>query len=835
MVSEIVNPTFAQTAEQAGGRVIYELSRLRDFDDRPWLLALLVVGATLLAGLIWYLYRRDTRELSRPAGVMLALLRFVALAGLVFYFLGIERRTTRTVVHNSQVVILIDVSQSMGLSATGSAEGGAKSRLDEVVSALAESSLVADLRRSHDVTLMRFDRDVEPLGTISQQPDSQPQPQQISLAGAPATGTGQPPLGAALLSADSLTTSLQPRGPQTRLGQALDDVLRRYRESPLAGVIVITDGAQNSGIEPSAAAADARAAGVPFFPIGVGSAERQRNVAVRDLVLPTRAFPDDTLDVTGYIQSSGYAGQWIDVELHRRRAGESAGPSTPLAAQRAALVEDDEIVAVTFQLEPGEPGTFIYQLRVNSPADDANPRDNQRDAEVEVVDQKTRVLLVASGPMRDYQFLRNQLHRDNSMQVDVLLQSAKPGISQDAQRILDDFPQTREELYPYDCIVAFDPDWTALDASQVALLESWLADEAGGLIVVAGPIQTAQWVRSAEHVKLRDIYPVVFQRRSGLMDDGQYSGSTSWPLAFERAGREAKFLWLANSVEESTALWVRFPGVYGYYDVKEEKPGATVYARFSDPQAAGVDGRRPVYMAGHFYGAGQVFYIGSGELWRLRSADPAHFEVLYTKLIRHVSQGRILRGSSRGALMIERDRYELGESVILRARLADAQHNPLVAESVTAHVLRPDGVSEPVRLAADVDRSGMFVGQLAVLQEGTFQVALSLPGGDVEPLSRFLQVRVPDLERTRAERNDDLLTELARETGGAYYASLADAIHGESPLQPVAKAIRSQAEVEEISGTPDQWFAEKQMRWLLVVVAGALCLEWILRRLNRLA
>ena len=83
--------------------------------------------------------------------------------------------------------------------------------------------------------------------------------------------------------------------------------------------------------------------------------------------------------------------------------------------------------------------------------------------------------------MRDYQFLRNQLHRDKSMIVDVLLQTAQPGISQDAAKILDQFPSTRKELYQYDCIVAFDPDWTKLDAAQVDLLEKWVSEEAGGL------------------------------------------------------------------------------------------------------------------------------------------------------------------------------------------------------------------------------------------------------------------------------------------------------------------------------------------------------------------
>ena len=57
------------------------------------------------------------RSSSRGAtriGVML--LRCVALAGLFVFFLGIERRTTSEVVHNSQVAVLVDVSQSMGLS-----------------------------------------------------------------------------------------------------------------------------------------------------------------------------------------------------------------------------------------------------------------------------------------------------------------------------------------------------------------------------------------------------------------------------------------------------------------------------------------------------------------------------------------------------------------------------------------------------------------------------------------------------------------------------------------------------------------------------------------------
>ncbi len=805
----------------------YEISRLRSFDDERLPAALIIAGAIALVGVVWQLYRRDAIELNRGPRLAIMLLRCLALAGLIVFFLGIERRTSREIVHNSQVAVLVDVSQSMGLSENEMSADQSATRIKSVVDVLQNSPLIAQLRETHDVNVARFDQEIEPVVSL---PKLQPAEATTSDAANP-PAPGAPPK--ATESVD-WSHELQPRGPQTRLGQALADELRLYHDAPLAGMIVISDGAQNAGIDPAAAVEAAKQAKIPLYTIGVGSAAAQHNVAIRDLVVPTRAFPNDTLNITGYLQANGYANRSVDVELTRRRSSDPTGGGTPVATQHVALGKDGEIVPVSFDTEPGEPGTFVFQLRVKAPPDDGNSRDNSREAEIEIIDRKTHVLLFASGPMRDYQFLRNQLHRDSSMITDIYLQTAQPGISQDANKILDHFPNTPEELYQYDCIVAFDPDWTKLDANQVELVEKWVSEEAGGLIAIAGPIETPKWIRSTEHAKLRDLYPVVFQNRLTLMDDAQPAGDTAWPLAFERAGREAKFLWIAKNAEESEAAWDTFPGVYGYFGVKNEKPGATVYARFSNPET-GTASQRPVYLASQFYGAGQVLYMGGGELWRLRRIDPRYFEVLYTKLIRHVSQGRILRGSSRGALLVERDRYELGETAVIRARLSDPQHKPLTVESVAAQLLRPDGSTEPLKLTADAERPGMYIGQATVLQEGTYQIALTLPGGGDEPLTRYMQARVPDLERSHAERNDPLLTSIAKDTGGIYYQHFDAAIHGEGATPALGHAIKSRAEIKLVKGAPDKQFAKAQMQWLLTIIAGSLFIEWIVRRMNRLA
>ncbi|MCI0492421.1 MAG: VWA domain-containing protein, partial [Planctomycetes bacterium] len=413
----------ADGAGDAVESVVYEIGRLHQFDNQRLAIAIAAAAAMAIAAVAWHLYRRDTVEISRPVGIVLALLRWAALAGLFVFFLGIERHTTRQMVHNSQVLVLVDVSQSMGLAdGNEMKEGNHSSRLDEVVSALRDSQFIDDLRRTHDVDIARFDEDSQPVVSLSKIDATTANTTTAQIAGNPDGKTADQ------INADWLA-ELQPRGTETRLGQTLLDSLRQYRGAPLAGVVVISDGAQNAGVDPSVALAAAKAARVPIYTIGVGSTQPKRNVALSDLILPARAFPGDTLNVTGYVLASGYTGQLMGIELHRRRAEEPAGSGSLIASDRIVIGGDGEIVSVSFDIEPDEPGTFVYQLRIAAPDDDGNPRDNLREAEMDVVDRQTRVLLFASGPMREYQFLRDQLHRDKTMTVDILLQTAQPGVS----------------------------------------------------------------------------------------------------------------------------------------------------------------------------------------------------------------------------------------------------------------------------------------------------------------------------------------------------------------------------------------------------------------------
>ncbi|MCA9260225.1 MAG: VWA domain-containing protein, partial [Planctomycetales bacterium] len=623
---------------------------------------------------------------------------------------------------------------------------------------------------------------------------------------------------------------------QSRLGDAIVRALsERTRGNPLAGAVVWTDGQSNGGLDPLDAARRAETLHAPLFLVGLGANEPRRNLRVQELIAPSRGYPDDRVAVRVIVSGEGVPGESATVELYAAKmTGGVAEAKTRLGTETVLLPADGSAVAAQFEIVPSEIGRLELEAVVSGARNEVYDSDNRRTAEVEIVENSLRVLIIAGGASRDYRFLRNQLRRDAHVDVDVLLQLSPPGAAQDANEVLENFPEDREQMFEYDAVVGFDPDWTRLDAQQVDLLEKWVAEEGGGLFVAAGPVHTPAWVQSPEHIKIRALYPVEFQRRLTLLDDGLYGSLTPWRIEFTRAGEEAEFLWLKPSPEENREQWEAFPGVYGCYAVKGEKPGAVVLGRFGDPDA-GLAVERPVYLAEQFYGAGRVFYMGSSELWRLRGVSPTLFETLTTQILRHVSEGRLLRGSSRGRLMVERDRYGVGETVIVRAQLTTLRHEPYVAPQATARLTSPDGVGSNLALSADAQRPGSFVGQFTVLQPGSYRIELPIPETLDEQLSRRIQVSAPDREYAETRRNDELLEGTARLSGGRYYTDWQSALEGGPDSEPLASLLPSQAETRTIEGEPDAPFGERLRKWLLAAIVGGLCLEWTGRRLLKLA
>lgn len=665
--------------------------------------------------------------------------------------------------------------------------------------------------------------------------------QQLPSPAPPRAGPIEPEDPMALLSKISWEQELSPRGTSTRIGQALQWLVHQERGGPIAGLVLLSDGGQNAGLEVDRALAAAQLANIPIFSAGLGSPLAPCNVEIRELQAPQQVFPGDKFNLKGVVQASGLAGQ----PLRLRLESQSADGSSPL------LLEDEiELPSVgeiyqqpfEFQVTAGELGKRTYQITAASVPGELDLRDNSRTWDVEVLDRRTVVLLIAGGPLRDFHFLRNQLYRDREIELLVWLQSAVQGADQESARLVFEFPASLEELEAIDCIVAFDPDWRRLTPEQSRNLEQWVAENAGGLLVVAGPVNTPEWTRVARNDPvidpIRGLYPVsFFGQGSAVLKLGRFGGERPFPLEFTRTGQAADFLRLGDDESSSTRNWARFPGVFGYYAVNEAKLGADVLAHFSDPSTE-LDGRLPIYLATQYYGAGRVVFQASGEIWRLRTVQVEFFQQYYSRLIRWLSQGRSSRQSSRGLLLTERERYWLGEQVVVKALLRESGAAALARNDLPLTLLEPAGTASSLTLTPQPDstgRGGSFGASFVANQAGLYRLSLAIPGGATpEILTVQIEVALPDLEKMSPQRNEPLLRRIAEESGGSYFEDLSQIESNQAP-NSLENGLVPQDQSSYLPGVPNPDFHRRLMIWLLTVITAALSLEWIVRRLHRLA
>ena len=128
-------------------------------------------------------------------------------------------------------------------------------------------------------------------------------------------------------------------------------------------------------------------------------------------------------------------------------------------------------------------------------------------------------------------------------------------------------------------------------------------------------------------------------------------------------------------------------------------------------------------------------------------------------------------------------------------------------------------------LTADPKQPGIYATTFRAAVPGRYQARLSVP--EVEkPISTTVEVTLPQLEQLNPQQNRPLLARVAEETNGQYF-TLADAAAG------VPKLFRASA--AESVPIDERLTTLWDRRWVLFTLVGLLGLEWLVRKLLKLA
>jgi uncharacterized membrane protein len=609
--------------------------------------------------------------------------------------------------------------------------------------------------------------------------------------------------------------ALAPEGRATDIMQSVLDVQQEYRDTPLAGMVVMSDGIVTAG---SAEVDAARYGDIPVVSIGLGDPERYRDIQIAAVEAPNFAFLHSSVEIEVSVKSWGYRGQVIPLVLKQE--------GRILSTSNLVLDADRATRRVTFTMTPKEVGR--YRLSVETPVQvgEVLRTNNQRDFQLQVRRDKIRVLVVSGRPSWNYRFLRRALKSDPSVDLIsfIILRTPTDMVNvPDDQLSLIPFPTNRlftEELGNFDLLI-FDNFSYLLYFPMLYLENIRKFVVEGGAFAMFGGDQSFD-VGGFSNTPIEDILPVTLERAG----PGYMSGRVKMELTPE--GLQHPITKLAPSAEETQRIWQEMPPLRGFNRARRPKAEAVTLGVTADGQF----NRLPL-MATMQYGEGRTLAFLSDQLWRWNfemvgaQGGNHHYLGMVHQMVRWLVKEPGLRPVQ---LFSDKETYQVADTVALRVRVLDHDFSPASGAVLNLTVRDPHGQAVRVN-TMPTDEPGEFQAALKAEQLGTFRVEVDARLADRHLGQDVLiyEVASSTAESLHGAPNHELLQQLAAASGGRFFAASDINADFGAVLREILKRDLQYKIVEEralhLRHTPSAFL-------VLVALFGA---EWFIRRRAGLA
>ena len=728
--------------------------------------ALVVLAAAAVVALTLWPYRKRLRQSADRRKYLVVGLRMVAVLLALLACVRPSVLVLQRVKQDVSLIFMVDSSTSMKISDEANNRSRwemARRTLDRAKDALGGDEGEPDPDSGLSVKFYRFDRDLQ---------------------------AGPPP--------DEMN---EPEGMQSAYGAALLEAVRNEAGAPIAQLVLLGDGASNSGVAPLTAAQNLRAQGVPVTAVGFGSAAAgagSRDISVTGVQAPEAVFVKNEMEVRGSLRVRGFAGQDLEVELMAEGFGQ------PVARTTIRVPADSEVLTTPpMRFAPQASGEQLLTVRVADQEGELIASNNSFSTFVSVLPGGLNVLhLQGPGTIWEGKFVTRALDASREIQANLKV-ILGPGALPDS-----DFAPGAHDVY-----ILGDVPANFLTVSQQQLLAQ-AVDRGAGLIMLGGrdSFGDGGWGSSP----LANVLPTVMRR-----GDGQIEPAGGLQVLPNDQALDRFVLQLGSTAPETAAAWAQLPPIPGASRVGSPKPSAVVWAQTPtrEPLMVAQDGRGRVIAFGGetwpWYRASEESQERHRRFWRQAILWLAHQED---------------QGQSKVELQLDRRRVAVGGSVELTASAYDDQGRPLPDARFEAIITPPAGSGDdaseiPVDLFSQGESARGTYAASGVPGVYTVEVIGRGPGGTEigRASSRFL-VFQDDLELENPAANIALLQQISELTGGQFLRpeqldQFLDALDPEA-----FSRVETQVEYRLWDNWPFlllfvgvlgvEWFVRKRMGWV---------------------
>ena len=586
-------------------------------------------------------------------------------------------------------------------------------------------------------------------------------------------------------------------GRGSGLAAALRQISDRFKSQPLAGVLVLTDGTDTDGLD--AFGADRLP---PIYPVVVARDDVIQDIAIQNVTVTQSAFEDAPVSIQVDVTAGGYSGQTLVAQIREK--------GKVVAEQSLRAPRDNQLLAFRFQVRPAQTGVVFYEARVAAQSalheldsgktiTEATLVNNSRIVQVDRGRGPYRVLYVAGRPNWEFKFLNRAVAEDDQVQLVGLIRIARrepkfefrgrsgeasnplfrgfdrkneeterydqPVLvrlnTRDETELRGGFPKTPEEMFAYDAIVLDDIEAEFFSADQMALLQKFVSERGGGLLMLGG--QESFQAGKYHRTPVGDMLPVYL--------DVQTDASTGAPRPAELKFSLTREGWLQawariRSTESDERVRLdEMPHFQVVNRVRGIKPGASVIASLSDGRGNDV----PAVVVQRF-GNGRTAALTIGDLWRWGLAQE-NFQRDLGKGWRQMVRWLVADAPRRVEFAAQKAANENGQMFDLRVRVRDEKFQPLDNANVIVSVSEVAKAGAPIRLTAEASSQGPGVYQAGFVSRhpGAYHASASVTnaiGGWVGSAEAGWVSDLAEEEFRSLKPNRAALESLARKTGG---------------------------------------------------------------------
>lgn len=723
-----------------------------------WLLAAAIVAAAV--GLALLVKRRSTGS-ARVAGLRSAVVWLLQtlLASILLLMLWHPALSVATLRPQQNIVaVVVDDSSSMAIE---DAAGGGTRRAAAV--RVLDSGLIRSLQQRFQVRLYRLSEQLERIEKLDQ---------------------------------------LSAAGRATHIGDSLKQVLADAASLPIGAVVLLSDGADNSGGIDLETISEIRRQRIPVHTIGFGREKMARDVEISDVQVPQRALPDSRLAAQVSFHQHGYAGSKVKVIV---REGQKMLGSTDVVLKSDGVEQTEAVL-----FNAGLAGVKAIETSIDPLPGEENSKNNKVMRLVNVDSRKPRILYMEGEPRWEFKFLRRAVEDDRNIDLVSILRTTQNKIYRqgvkDDQELKEGFPTRVEALLGFEGLILGSTDAPYFTAGQQELIRQFVDRRGGGLLFLGGRDALADggYAKSL----MNDLLPVMLPDRNNTFVRAPAN------VELTAAGRDSLITRIEEDPEKNVQRWKKLPYLMNFQDPGQPKPGAVVLVDALPQQG----GKIPLLVTQNF-GRGRTAVFATAGSWRWQMlqpvADKSH-EMFYTQLLRWLvtdTPRRVTASTPRQVLADE-------ANVKLRAEVRDRTYLPAGDATVQAHIMGPEGLAEAVEMRPEPLEQGVYTAEWTTPKPGSYLVEIVAKRGAEELGRDVMTFRREDgvAENFRAEQNRELLEKLASETGGRYYKP-------EDAAKLGNDISYSEAGIT-VRETRDLW--DMPIIFLLLVMLRSA--EWLLRR-----